>query len=110
MEPVSQPPLQIDPQELQQRLAAGDKPLLLDVRAPQELLVEGAIAGVVNIPLDQLPARVQELPAGAEIVAVCKSGMRSANAAQWLRGTGRSARSLLGGMNQWKLLGLPLAK
>ena len=45
-----------------------------------------------------------------EIVAVCKRGMRSFNAANWLRAQGRNAVSLQGGLDQWKALGLPVKK
>jgi rhodanese-related sulfurtransferase len=62
------------------------------------------------IPLDQLPARLGELPTGREIVTVCKKGMRSYNAAAWLKQQGRNAVSMAGGMDQWRALGLPISR
>lgn len=102
--------MQITAQELQAKLTGTPRPLVLDVRTPQETQAEGTIAGALLIPLDQLPQRLQEVPADREIVAVCKRGMRSFNAAQLLRGAGRSALSLAGGMDQWAALGLPLER
>jgi rhodanese-related sulfurtransferase len=100
---------EIEGRSLQEKLAAPNPPLILDVRNPPEL-VEGRIEGSVNIPLNELPARLAEVPQGREVVTVCKKGMRSFNAAGWLRQMGRSAVSLQGGMDQWKALGLPVAR
>lgn len=102
--------MQITAQDLQARLAGTGKPLVLDVRNPPEIQAEGAIEGALSIPLDQLPARLHEVPAGREVVAVCKRGMRSFNAAQMLRQAGRNAFSLAGGMDQWAALGLPVKR
>jgi rhodanese-related sulfurtransferase len=60
--------------------------------------------------MDQLPSRLAEISPEREVVAVCKRGMRSFNVANWLRGQGRNAVSLQGGIDQWKALGLPLKK
>ena len=101
---------EIDARSLQEKLKEPAPPLLLDVRNPPELAAEGRIEGSVNIPLNELPARLGEVPEAREIVAVCKAGMRSFNAAAWLRQKGRNAVSLTGGMDQWKALGLPVAR
>jgi rhodanese-related sulfurtransferase len=100
---------EIDARSLQQKLAAPNPPLILDVRNLPEL-VEGRIEGSVHIPMNELPARLGEVPEGREVVTVCKKGMRSFNAAGWLRQLGRSATSLQGGMDQWKALGLPVTR
>jgi rhodanese-related sulfurtransferase len=101
---------EIDARSLQEKLAGANPPLILDVRNPPELATEGRIEGSLNIPMNELPARLAELPEGREVVAVCKKGMRSFNTAGWLRQLGRSAISLQGGMDQWKALGLPIAR
>ena len=101
---------EIDARSLEQKLAGPGAPLVLDIRNPPEIQAEGAIAGALLIPMDQLPARLAELPKDREIVAVCKRGMRSFNAANWLRAQGRNAVSLQGGMDQWRTLGLPVKK
>jgi rhodanese-related sulfurtransferase len=102
--------MEIEAKSLQHKLSQPGAPLVLDVRNPPEVQADGAIAGALLIPMDQLPARLAEVPADREIVAVCKRGMRSANAANWLRAQGRKAVSLQGGMDQWKALGLPVKK
>ena len=102
--------MEIDPKSLQHKLSQPGAPLVLDVRNPLEVQAEGAIAGAVLIPMDQLPARIGELPEGREVVAVCARGMRSYNVANWLRAQGRTAVSLQGGMIQWKALGLPVSR
>ena len=101
---------EIEARSLLQKLSQPGAPLVLDVRNPPEVQAEGAIAGALLIPMDQLPARLGEVPGDREIVAVCARGMRSANTANWLRAQGRKAVSLQGGMNQWKALGLPVKK
>jgi rhodanese-related sulfurtransferase len=80
------------------------------VRNPPEVQADGAIEGSLLIPMDQLPARLAEIPKDREVIAVCKRGMRSFNAANWLRAQGRNAVSMQGGMDQWKALGLPLKR
>ena len=102
--------MEIDARSLELKLSQPGAPLVLDVRNPLEVQAEGAIAGALLIPMDQLPARLAEVPADREVVAVCARGMRSANTAQWLRAQGRDAVSLSGGMIQWKALGLPVKK
>jgi rhodanese-related sulfurtransferase len=54
------------------------------------------------------PAR--RAPEGRQVVTVCQKGMRSFNAAGWLRQIGRNAFSLQGGMDQWMALGLPVSR
>jgi rhodanese-related sulfurtransferase len=101
---------EIDAASLQHKLSSPVPPLVLDVRNPPEVQAEGGIAGALLIPMDQLPGRLAELPKDREIVAVCKRGMRSFNAANWLRAQGRNAVSLQGGMDQWVALGMPIKK
>lgn len=55
------------------------KPFLVDVRTPAEF-AEGSVNGAVNIPLDQVEARVAEFQGKGEIVVFCRSGNRSAQA------------------------------
>jgi rhodanese-related sulfurtransferase len=101
---------EIDAMALQEELAGPNPPLIVDVRNAPELAAEGRIEGSVNIPMNELPARLAEVPEEREVVTVCKVGMRSFNAAGWLRQLGRKASSLQGGMDRWKALGLPVAR
>ena len=80
---------------------------LVDVREDDEWQA-GHIAESQHIPLGQLGDRLGELPTGASIVAVCRSGSRSAAAVRGLRQLGYSAENLDGGVAAWTRAGLPL--
>ena len=74
---------------------------LLDVREPQEFQI-CRIPGSTLIPLGDLPDRFTELDANREIIAQCKSGMRSARAASFLREHGfKNVKNLKGGVLAW---------
>ncbi|MBL8674843.1 MAG: MBL fold metallo-hydrolase [Rhodospirillales bacterium] len=77
---------------------------VLDVREPEEFDGPlGHIAGAVLIPLGQLRARVDELDRGRPVVAVCRSGSRSAQAVSVLREAGfADVANLAGGMLRWR--------
>lgn len=68
----------------------GDGALLLDVRTPTEFST-GAPEGAVNIPVQELAARLDELPRDRTIVAYCRSGARSATAVAKLVAAGFDA-------------------
>lgn len=82
-------------------------PLLLDVRSPIEFESE-RIEGALNIPLDALDARLDEIPESAELVIVCRTGIRATIAAESLARSGRRARVLDGGMHAWRRARLPI--
>ena len=74
---------------------AGNQ-LLLDVRTPVEVQ-NGTIPGAVNIPLDELRGRLQELPRDKEILAFCQVGLRGYLAGRILMQNGFQCRNLSGG-------------
>lgn len=78
--------------------------VIVDVRTSEEY-AQGHVDNAINIPLDTLGLRMAELSREAAIVTVCgKGGGRSDQAAAQLRASGyRSARSLCGGTQAWKL-------
>ena len=80
---------------------------LLDVREDDEWAA-GHIDGAQHIPLGQLGDRLAELPTGRAVVAVCRSGSRSAAAVRGLRQLGYTAENLDGGVTAWSRAGLPL--
>jgi adenylyltransferase/sulfurtransferase len=91
----------ISPQELKARLDAGDKPFLLDVRESWEVAL-AALPGSVNIPMNEIPQRLNELDADSEIIVFCHIGGRSARAAQFLAGRNfTSVSNLTGGIAAW---------
>ena len=93
--------------ELQALRASAAGPLLLDVRSPLEFESE-RIEGAVNVPLDTLDTRVDEIPESADVVVVCRTGVRATIAVESLARVGRRARVLDGGLNAWRRARLPL--
>jgi sulfur dioxygenase len=82
---------------------------LLDVRQSQEMQESlGRIANAQLIPLNELKARLAEIPRDKPVVAVCHAGMRSGQATVILRSGGLArCANLHGGMLLWSQLGLP---
>lgn len=62
----------------------------------------------MHIPLDDLGERVEELDKGRPVVTVCRSGERSAAAAEELTRRGFEAENLDGGLEGWAARDLPL--
>jgi rhodanese-related sulfurtransferase len=103
----------LPPAALQERLDddAAPPPRLIDVRTPAEFEA-GHIPGAVNVPLDLLTSRLDDLCDvlhGEDVVLVCRSGNRAGQAQEILRraGLGRSA-VLSGGVVDWERTGGPL--
>ena len=95
--------LEITPAEIKARLDRGDKLLLVDVREPWEYQT-CRIEGAQLIPLRSLQASLGALQAAGEVVCYCHHGMRSFDAATWLRFQGvENARSLAGGIERWSV-------
>ncbi len=89
--------------ELNERLASSEPPFLLDVRQPHEWdIVNLESDGAVIIPLAELPDRLDEIPTNREIVVYCRTGARSAAAAQMLGEEGfPSVFNFVGGIHAW---------
>lgn len=83
--------------------------LLIDVRTPEEF-ASGFIAGAVNIPVDQLSQRLNEVPQDEPVVVYCHSGNRSHQASQILEDAGYSQVYDLGGISQWQAAGMPVQR
>lgn len=83
-------------------LANNPGVLLLDVRTPEEYAA-GHIPDSQLLPYDQLKTRTDELPADktTPIIVYCRSGNRSAVAAQTLAGLGYTEIYDLGGIQDW---------
>lgn len=95
--------------ELAARVAAGDV-VVLDVRPRLEYLA-GHIAGARSVPVDELEARLDELPHDVEIVAYCRGPycVFAHDAVRLLSEHGRTARQLEDGFLEWRRDGLPVA-
>ncbi len=102
LEPISR-------KELQARLRRKDI-VVIDVRPAEEYGILH-IAGAISIPLNELKARLDELPREQEIVAYCRGPycVFASEAVRLLRKKGFRARRLEDGFPEWRLAGLPVA-
>ena len=98
---------EIQPQSLEE---VADKVQIVDVREPAEFNGPlGHIRGAIPIPLGELAGRIAELAGSRPIVAVCRSGARSAQATVILQQAGlKDAANLAGGMLRWRADGHPV--
>lgn len=69
------------------KLAIAQGAILIDVRSDEEFLA-GSAAGAQHIPLDQIPARLDELHPDESYVVFCRSGQRSDYAQRFLEQNG----------------------
>ena len=81
---------------------------ILDVR-DQDEWDRGHAPGAIHIPLEELPDRLGELPAGdGPLPVTCRGGGRAGRAVAFLRARGVPVANLTGGMLGWKAAGRPL--
>jgi len=99
---------EIDPMAL---LEHGAGAQILDVReAPEFIDKLGHLPNARLVPLSELNGRLEELDKARPVVAVCRSGARSAQACVLLTKAGfPQVANLAGGMLRWKIEGLPVA-
>lgn len=93
----------ITTQELKERMDAGEKLNLFDVREVHEH--EEFNIGATLIPLGELPGRISELAhlKNEEVIVHCRSGARSGQAKLFLEDAGfTNVRNVLGGMLDWQ--------
>ena len=83
--------------ELLNLLDANEDLNVIDVREDFEV-ENGMIPGAVHIPLGQIPDRTDELDTSKSYILVCKGGVRSANACEFLEAQGFDVTNLEGGM------------
>lgn len=100
---------QIGRDELIRRAAAGEI-IVLDVRPALEFAA-GHIPGAVSIPIAELPQRLAEIPANAEVVAYCRGAycVFAHDAVRLLTRHGHQAVRLADGMLEWRLAAQPVA-
>jgi rhodanese-related sulfurtransferase len=93
--------IEIAPRDVKELLARDDKVLFVDVREQWEY-DRAHIEGSVLIPLGEIPSNLARLENAEQVVLFCHHGMRSLDAAAWLRSQGvESARSMAGGIERW---------
>ena len=86
---------------MEQLAALRDKGILLDVRDPWEFEI-CRLPGSVNIPMNEIPQRTDELDPEARTVVICHFGMRSLEVSNYLEASGfRDISNLEGGLDAW---------
>jgi rhodanese-related sulfurtransferase len=88
-------------------LLEGDQVQLIDVRQPHEHEA-GRIFGDRHIELTALASVAGAIDRERPVVFYCRTGSRSAMAAEAFRGAGFDAHNMLGGLVEWQAEGLPL--
>jgi rhodanese-related sulfurtransferase len=92
---------EIQPDGLKRMRDAGEEFTLLDCREPWEYQA-AHIEGSTHIPMQEIPARVQELDPDDRVIVICHHGVRSMNVTAWLRQQGYDkAQSVAGGIDRW---------
>nr|WP_247196432.1 rhodanese-like domain-containing protein [Streptomyces sp. GESEQ-35] len=101
----------ITPEEAHRRTGAESGAVLLDVRERDEWDA-GHAPGAVHAPLSALVAggRLPEAAQDRPLVAICRSGTRSREAAALLTARGADVVDVLGGMRSWVAAGLPVVE
>ena len=99
-------PVELTPRQVAE-LIGDDGAQLVDVREPYEHEA-GRIAGDLHIELERLTAQVGAIDRERPVVFYCRSGSRSALAAQAFGASGYRAHNLTGGLQAWVKDGLPI--
>lgn len=83
---------------------ADENGILLDVRTEAEVANAGIIDGFINIPVDNLRARISELDKSKTIYITCQIGLRGYIAARILSQLGYKCKNFSGGYRFYKIL------
>jgi rhodanese-related sulfurtransferase len=93
--------------EAMRALQSGELAQVIDVRSPDEYAT-GHIPGAVNVPLDELEARLDDLVRSGSVLVVCQSGQRAEMACELLRSRHDGLVRLEGGTDAWLQAGGPV--
>ncbi|KAA9012704.1 rhodanese-like domain-containing protein [Niallia endozanthoxylica] len=91
----------INTYELNEKLEAGEKLELVDVREHDEVAM-GMIPGAKHIPMGEIPANLAHFDKDKEYIMICRSGSRSAYVCEFLQAQGYKVRNMTGGMLEWR--------
>ncbi len=96
--------------KLAEALTSSTPPTIIDIRTAEEFAKDGYIEGAVNVPMQEIYASLDKLPAkDAPIVVNCVSGHRGSIVAMGLRLMGyTNVINLAGGLNAWKAAKMPV--
>ena len=93
--------IEIAPRDVHELIGRGEKFLFVDVRERWEFETSH-IEGATLIPLREIPGHLAKFEDADQVVLFCHHGIRSLDAAAWLRSQGvESARSMAGGIDRW---------
>ena len=105
---------QIDVREVYKKIQAKSEDFaLLDVRTAHEYQTVGRISGSINLPLDDLQGKVENIIPDKDttVYVYCLSGSRSAAGAQILKSLGyKNVYDMISGLLAWRVYKLPLEK
>lgn len=92
--------------DLKARLENGDDVRVVDIR-PAAAYAAGHIPGAINVPMPELPDRMDDIATGDDAVVACPIGESSVQAARLIEsyegiGDGESVASLAGGYDEWE--------
>jgi rhodanese-related sulfurtransferase len=82
---------------------------VIDVRTTSEYRA-GHIAGSINVPMDEIESRLEDIPLGKPVVMVCQSGRRSEMVRERLHGRIERPVCLEGGLAAWEKAGQPVVR
>jgi rhodanese-related sulfurtransferase len=98
---MSDLPMEIDVTTLKKYQADGVDHVVLDVREPAEI-ASHAFDGALEIPMNEIPQNVDEIPTDKTVVVLCHIGGRSMQVTGWLRQQGfENVTNLRGGIDAW---------
>jgi rhodanese-related sulfurtransferase len=97
---------EITPEELHERLESGNSPQIIDIRDPGDFAA-GHIPGALNVPMNELPSRIDEIEWEDDVVVTCPIGQSSIQAARLIGSyegveDANSVRSMAGGYDAWE--------
>jgi rhodanese-related sulfurtransferase len=105
-EPAESDRRELPPERVKALLDAGEL-TLVDVREEREWVV-GRVPGAIHVELNELTPRAGEIPKETTVVFYCRSGNRSAMAAEAFAQAGWDAHNMAGGLLAWREAGFPL--
>lgn len=97
---------EISPEELKHKLDVGEDVQIIDIRS-STAFAAGHIPGARNVPMNELPARIDDVEWGDDVVVVCPIGQSSVQAARLIEsyegiGDASGVRSMAGGYDAWE--------
>jgi len=96
-------PIEISPREVKAKLDREERFAFVDVREKWEYDTTH-IKGSTLIPLRAIPQNLSALQATGDVILFCHHGIRSLDAANWLRAQGvEGAQSMAGGIDRWSI-------